>query len=81
MARGPSIFVAYLGLVIYVRSWAAGLCWVLALQVLDNSSYYDLLIDFGAVVPHGKLPGPLEIVWKLLCVGAYCIPRVRLLLV
>ena len=50
---------------VYVGSRAAGgLRWVLMLQqVLDNSSYYAL-IDFGAVMPHGQLPGPypLEIV-------------------
>ena len=64
MAWGPSIFVAYLGL-IYGGSWAAGLHWVLVLPVVDNSSYYDF-----AVLPHGQLPGhgPLELLrWEVRC--------------
>ena len=65
MARGPSIFVAYLGR-IYVGSRAAGLHWDLVLPVFDNSSYYDF-----AVLPHRQLPGPGPL--ELLCRGAYCL--------
>ena len=73
MARGPSIFVAYLGL-IYVGSRAAGLHWVLVVPpVFDNSSYYDF-----AVLLHGQLqvPGPVPL--ELLCWEAYCLPGLLL---